>query len=77
MGSPAWVKPQGREIPGIPARLAEMVKISERYMVRGSSVFSPSQKAGVGAVGVKITSQRLKASSKSFRIRVRTFSAFR
>ena len=44
------------DIPGMPARLQDMVNMSERYMVRGSSVFSPNLKAAVGEVGVSITS---------------------
>ena len=60
----------------MPARLAEMVKMSERYMVSGSSTFSPILKAGVGAVGQAITSQASKASSKSSTISVRTWEAF-
>ena len=75
MGSPDLVKPQLRLIPGIPARFAEMVNRSDRYICRGSSVFSPNLKAGVGDVGVTITSQRLNASVKSWRISVRTLSA--
>ncbi len=54
MGSPPAVKPQGTEIPGIPARLVEIVKMSERYICIGSSVFSPILKAGVGVVGVRM-----------------------
>ena len=36
----------------MPARLGDNVKISLRYMIRGSSIFSPILKAGVGATGV-------------------------
>ena len=71
------MKPQLTLSPGTPARFPEMVKMSDRYICRGSSVFSPNLKAGVGDVGVTITSHRLNASVKSCRIRVRTFSAFR
>ena len=41
IGNPDREKPQGMETAGIPLRLADMVKISERYMARGS-FFSPS-----------------------------------
>ena len=55
-----------------------MVKMSDRYMVRGSSTFSPSRKAGVGATGVAMQVALVsKAASKSRRIRVRTWEAFR
>jgi hypothetical protein len=54
-----------------------MVRMSERYIWSGSSIFSPNLKGGVGEVGVTMTSQRLNASVKSCRIRVRTLSAFR
>ena len=76
MGSPAAVKPQGTEIPGIPARFVEIVKISERYICIGSPVFSPIRKAGVGVVGVRITSHFANASSKSRLISARTWEAF-
>src|SRR3990172_1567380 len=76
MGRFSFVNPHGRERPGIPARLHEMVKISERYMVRGSATFSPILNAGVGEVGVTITSHLLNASSKSFFIMVLTCDAF-
>jgi hypothetical protein len=61
MGRPFLVKPQGIEIPGIPAKLVEIVKISERYIFRGSSIFSPILKDGVGLVGVMRQSHFLKA----------------
>ena len=76
MGSPLEVKPQGTEIPGIPARFAEIVKMSERYICMGSSVFSPILKAGVGVVGVRMQSQSVKARSKSRLISARTWEAF-
>ena len=76
MGRPACVYPQGTEMPGMPARFVEIVKMSERYIWSGSSIFSPILKAGVGVVGVRITSQLLKASWKSRLIRVRTCEAF-
>jgi hypothetical protein len=61
----------------MPARFAEIVKTSARYICSGSSIFSPSRKAAVGEVGVTITSHRSKAWVKSRRISVRTLSAFR
>ena len=61
----------------MPARFAEIVNISERYIVSGSSVFSPILKAGVGDVGVIIASYFLNASSKSFLINVLTLSALK
>ena len=50
-GSPS-AKPQGTEIPGLPARFAGTVNTSARYISSGSSVFSPKRKAGDGVVGV-------------------------
>ena len=52
--------------------LAGTVKISFRYMAMGSSIFSPSAKAAVGVVGVRMASTRPKASAKSRAIRLRT-----
>ena len=43
-------------MPGMPARFAEIVNISERYIVRGSLIFSPILKAAVGEVGVTMAS---------------------
>ena len=63
MGRPFDVKPQGTDIPGIPARFAEMVKMSDRYIFSGSSRFSPALNAGTGEMGPAITSHFLKASS--------------
>ena len=54
-----------------------MVKMSDKYIVRGSAVFSPSRNATVGATGVAMTSQASKAVRKSCRMRVRTFCALR
>ena len=76
MGSLSFVNPHGTDMPGIPARLHDMVKMSDRYMVSGSWVFSPSLKAGVGHVGVAITSHVLNASSKSRFISALTSDAF-
>ena len=75
MGRPSDENPQGTEIPGIPARFAESVKMSDKYMVRGSSVIAPNLKAGVGATGARITSQVSKALLKSLTINVLTWDA--
>src|SRR5712671_239182 len=77
MGSLAgWVvNPHGRLNPQMPARLQDRVKMSERYICKGSSDFSPILKAGVGVVGVTMTSTFSKAFKKSWRISVRTFCA--
>src|SRR4051812_8799055 len=77
IGIPSASKPHGSDRPGSPARLTEIVKISDRYICSGSSVFSPILNAVVGAVGVMMTSQFLNASSKSFLINARTFCALR
>jgi hypothetical protein len=53
-GSPCESIPAGMEIAGIPARLADAVNMSLLYIFRGESDFSPSLKAVVGEVGVKI-----------------------
>ena len=53
------------------------VKTSLRYIVTGSSIFSPWPNAADGAVGVRIASTFPKASVKSFRISARTFCALR
>ncbi len=68
-------RPQGSDSAGRPARFAGTVKMSARYICSGSPVFSPRRKAGVGVVGVAITSQPAKAASKSRRMSVRTFCA--
>ena len=64
-GSFSRERPEGTEIAGSPASEAGTVKTSERYIVSGSSTFSPSLKAGVGIVGHTRTSTFAKASSKS------------
>ena len=69
-------RPLGTEIPGTPARLAGMVARSLRYIAIGSSSFSPSRNAVVGAVGETSTSTRSKAASKSRLMRVRIFCAW-
>ena len=65
--------PAGIDMAGTVARFTETVKISERYICRGSETFSPKRKAGSGVVGEKIKSTCLKASSKSRLMRARTF----
>ena len=62
-------------MPGRPARFTVTVNTSFRYIETGSSVFSPSAKAGPGVAGVSSTSHFLKASVKSRAIRVRSFWA--
>ena len=52
-----------------------MVAMSLRYIASGSSSFSPSLNAVVGAVGETSTSAWSKARSKSRLISVRTFWA--
>ena len=75
IGSPDVVKPAGTETPGSPARFTGMVRMSFRYICRGS-VFSPSVNATPGVVGAASTSTRSKASWKSRRTSVRTRWAF-
>ncbi len=53
-----------------------MVAMSLRYIASGSSSFSPSLNAVVGAVGETSTSACSKARSKSRLISVRTFWAW-
>jgi hypothetical protein len=43
-------------MPGSPARLTPIVYTSQRYIARGLAAFSPSLKAAVGLVGVRIAS---------------------
>ena len=52
-------------MPGSPARFTGIVKMSDRYIVSGSSVRSPSANAGVGATGMATTSTRSNAREKS------------
>ena len=52
-----------------------MVARSLRYIASGSSTFSPSLNAVVGAVGETSTSACSNAASKSREISVRTFCA--
>ena len=63
-------------MPGTPDRLAGMVARSLRYIAIGSSTFSPSLNAVVGAVGETSTSACSKAAAKSREISVRTFWAW-
>ena len=62
---------------GSPASGAGMVKMSFRYICTGSSTFSPSRNAGVGAVGPAMMSTSAKQRRKSSAIRRRAFWAFR
>ena len=62
-------------MPGTPARFAGIVATSLRYIASGSSSFSPSLNAVVGAVGVASTSTFANAASKSRCTSVRTFCA--
>ena len=75
-GRPSLSTPAGTEMPGRPAIEAGMVNMSLRYMVTGSSIFSPAAKAAVGAVGVSSTSHFSKACLKSRAIRARICWAF-
>ena len=68
--------PTGTVRPGSHARDPFTVKISERYILSGSSVFSPIFHATDGAVGVTMTSTFSKAFAKSSRINSRTADAF-
>ncbi len=52
-GRPSRDSPAGTEIAGKPAKLIGTVNTSSRYMVSGSSIFSPIANAGVGEVGVE------------------------
>ena len=77
MGRPSSsASPLGIEMPGTPDRLAGIVARSLRYIASGSSSFSPSLNAVVGAVGETSTSARSKAASKSRLTSVRTFWAW-
>ena len=67
--------PAGSDMPGVPARLAGMVATSLRYIASGSSSFSPSRNAVVGAVGETSTSTCSNAAAKSRWMSVRTFCA--
>src|ERR1043166_8058019 len=57
-GCGSCVNPHGTLIPGMPAMLQVRVKTSSRYTASGSADFSPILNAGVGEVGVSITSPR-------------------
>ncbi len=75
-GNPSFDFPNGTDMPGMPANEAGTVKISFRYILIGSSSFSPIGNAGLGVVGVNIISQFLKAVAKSSAINFLTFCAF-
>ena len=53
-----------------------MVAMSLRYIAIGSSSFSPSRNAVVGAVGLSSTSAFSNAAAKSREMSVRTFWAW-
>src|SRR5262245_2244807 len=76
-GVPSDESPAGTEIPGRPAMFTVTVKMSLRYISRGSPDFSTSAKAGAGVVGVKIASTDANAASKSRLIKVLIFCALR
>ena len=71
-----FLKPQGKEIAGKPARLAEMVKISSKYIATDLVYFRLKRK-GEGAVGPKMKSTSAKALSKSSLMSRLTFCAFK
>ena len=54
--------PKGTLMPGKPAKLVEVVKISFRYIFSGSADLSPSLKAGEVVTGLNSASQFLKTS---------------
>ena len=58
---------------GTPAKFAEIVYMSDKYIDKGSDALSPILNAVVGDVGVINASNSLKISSKSFLIKVLTF----
>jgi hypothetical protein len=62
-GRPCSSWPKGTLMPGTPARLVAMVKMSESYICSGSAVFSPDLKAVVGLTGPSSTSQAPKAAA--------------
>ena len=64
--------PAGIDIPGRPAKLVEIVKMSSRYIFTGSSPLELNPNAGVGDVGPTIKSTSLNAAVKSFLISLRT-----
>ena len=77
MGRPPWLKPHGRQRPGMPARLALTVYRSIRYIASGSPANSPSLNAGAAVIGLAMRSTSANAWSKSWRIRRRTLRALR
>ena len=54
--SQSELNPAGRLIAGEPVRFAVMVKMSDRYIWSGSSLFWPNRNAGVGLVGINTAS---------------------
>src|SRR5690606_30791580 len=74
-GSPSSPSPIGSPMPGMTARFAGMVVMSFTYIASGSSSFSPSLNAVVGAAGLMRRSACWNAASKSRWMSVRTFCA--
>ena len=72
-----FLKPQGIEIAGNPAKLAGTVKRSCSYISTGLSTKELSSNAVDSVVGVKIRSTLAKAFLKSLAINLLTFCAFR
>ncbi len=58
-------------------KAAQNLKISDKYMARGSFTFSPRRKAGNGETGATTASTSSNASWKSRAMSARTFCAFR
>ena len=58
-------KPEGNDIPPIPAMFTGIVAMSFKYIAKGSLAFSPILKAVVGHVGETKTSAFSKALVKS------------
>src|SRR5713226_1820298 len=74
-GRPSREKPDGIAMAGTPTRFAGAVKMSDKYIDNGSSVFAPILNAASGVVGVSRKSNRWKAAAKSSRRRARTACA--
>ena len=58
--------PHGNERAQFPAKFTEVVKMSSKYIFKGSFVFSPFLYAGVGVTGANNASHSLKTFLKSF-----------
>src|SRR3989344_793936 len=76
IGNPFFVNPHGMDREGIPDRLDGAAKISDKYILIGSSTFSPIKNGGVGQTGIRIESTFSKAFEKSLIINVRILAAF-